>query len=122
MKWTKWVWVLAIGTALILGAVGCGSSDSGGGGGVEGSWKATSFNGLPLPSGVALSITLSDNGTYSAATTYEGVTATETGTWSTSGNQLTTVHEGEAESVTYSISGNTMILSDPEGVFTLTRQ
>jgi len=122
MKWIKWFGVLAIIVAMGLSVSGCGGGDSGGGGGIEGSWKATSFNGLPLPSGVALSLTLSDNGTYSATTTYEGVTATEVGTWSTSGNQLITVHEGETESVTYTLSGNTMVLSDPEGVFTMTRQ
>ncbi len=108
--------------AMSLATAGCGGDDDGGGDGIEGSWKATSYNGLPLPTGVALSITLSGNGTYNANTTYGGATATEVGTWSTSGNQLITVHEGETESVTYTLSGNTMVLSDPNGVFTMTRQ
>jgi Lipocalin-like domain len=122
MKWMKWIGVLAVMVAVGLAASGCGGSD-GGGGGLEGTWKATSFNGLPLPSDVALTVTLSGNGTYTGYITDGGLTATETGTWSASDTVLTTVLDGDVENVNYTLSGNTLILSDPEeGVFIMTRQ
>jgi len=122
MKWMKWIGILAVMVAVGLAASGCGGGDGGGGDGLEGNWKATSLDGLPLPDGVVVTLTLSGNGTYTGYTTYSGTTATEVGTWSTSGNTLITTHEGETETVTYNLAGNTLVLSDPEGVFTMTRQ
>ncbi len=121
MKWMKWIGVLAVLLAMGLATSGCGGGDDGGGG-IEGTWKADTFGGQPMPAGVSMTITFSDNGTYAGTTTYNGVSAVETGTWSTSGNQLITVHEGETENVTYVLSGNTLTVSDPEGVFVLQRQ
>lgn len=44
-------------------------------------------------------------------------------TWSTSGNQLTVVMNGESETVTYTISGNKLSYTDEDGVLiVLTRQ
>jgi len=121
MKWMKWIGILAVMIALGLAATGCGS-DSGGGGGIEGTWKATTFNGVPLPDGIGLTVTLSGNGTYTGYIQNGGITATEVGTWSTSGNTLHITTDGETESATYALSGNTLVLSDSDGVFTMTRQ
>lgn len=122
MKWIKWVGMLVLSAAMISGAAGCGGG-VGDGGGLEGTWRASTFNGLPLPDGLGLTLTLSGDGTYTGLITKEGLTVTETGTWSASDTVLTTVFEGETENVTYALAGNTLILSDPEeGVFTMTRQ
>ena len=122
MKWMKWFLVLGTVVAVGLGATGCGGGDDGGGNSLTGTWHAQSLNGQPMPVGVALSITLNDNGTYTATTTYGGISAVETGTWSTEGGTLVSVHEGETEQVAYSLNGNTLTVSDQEGVFVLQRQ
>jgi heat shock protein HslJ len=122
MKWMKWIGILAVLVAIGLAASGCGGSDDGGGDGLEGTWKATSLNGVPIPAGYTATITLSGNGTYTGTFLEEGLTVTEVGTWSASGNTLTTTFEGETETVTYTLSGNTLILSSSDGVFIMARQ
>ena len=121
MKGMKWIGILALMVAVGLAATGCSDSDSGGDG-LEGTWKATTFNGVPLPATVSITITLSGNGSYIGYITEEGITVTEVATWSTSGNTLITTYGGETETVTYAQSGNTLTLSDSDGVFTMTRQ
>ncbi len=121
IKWMACLSGLLI-TFLLLGSTGCSSDSDGGGDSIVGSWRATAFNGLPMPAGVAMAVTFRNNGTYVATTTYEGITATETGTWSTSNGILTTTFAGGTEQVAYSVSGNTMTTTDPEGTFTLRRQ
>ncbi len=76
---------------------------------------------------VSISATFSQNnkGTMVAIVSILGETATEnsTFTWSTDGDQLTMVIDGETEVSNYSISGNKLTLTDIEGDITvLTRE
>ncbi len=76
---------------------------------------------------VSISATFSQNnkGTMVAIVSILGETATEnsTFTWSTDGDQLTMVMDGETEVSNYSISGNKLTLTDADGDKTvLTRE
>ena len=76
---------------------------------------------------VSISATFKENksGTMVATVAFGGESETENSsfTWSTSGNQLTMVIDGETEVSTYSISGNKLTITDSEGtVLVLTRE
>jgi len=68
---------------------------------------------------VSISATFEDDnkGTMLATVGFGGESATEnsTFTWSTDGDQLTMVIDGETEVSTYSISGNKLTIIDDEG-------
>ena len=63
-------------------------------------------------------------GTMSVVLTFlgESETNSESFNWSTEGNQLTMEIGGEAEIATYSISGDTLTITDDEDTTVLTRQ
>ena len=122
MKWMKYFLVLAMGLAMGFGTAGCSSDDDGGGDSLVGSWRAATFNGQAMPAGIALTLTFRDNGTVDSASTINGVTEMETATWSEANGIITVVSADGTEQVPYSISGNTLTISDSEGVFTLERQ
>ena len=124
MKWMNVFLVLAVGMAIGLGSAGCGGGDDdGGGSGIEGSWKAESFNGSAMPDNVSLVLTFRDNGTLETISTVNGVVEKETGTWSEAGGVLTVVSaDRSVDRVPYSVSGNTLTMSDPEGVFVMKRR
>ena len=76
---------------------------------------------------VSLSATFTANnkGTMVVTISLGGESQTENSsfTWSTSGDQLTIVMDGETEVSTYSISGNKLTLTDDDGTITvLTRE
>ena len=75
---------------------------------------------------VSLLATFKENGagTLTATVSIGGESQTETDnfSWSTDGDQLTMTMNGETEVSTYSISGNTLSITDSEGFVTeLTR-
>jgi Lipocalin-like domain len=121
MKWMKWIGVLAVLVAMGLGAAGCGGSDDDGGGGIAGTWVAQSFNGMVMPAGSGMTMVLNDNGTYIVNATTGGSTQSESGTWSATDTVLTTVGGGSADSVTYTVSGNTLTIVEPDGIWVFTR-
>lgn len=76
---------------------------------------------------ISLEATFSDNNKGTMLTTVSFGEASETEnipfTWSTDGNQLTLVMNGETEVSTYLIVGNKLTITDEEGFITvLTRQ
>jgi len=79
--------------------------------------------------GVAISVTVTFNenlsGTIVTSETFDGETESEfeSFTWSTDGNKLRLKLDGETEKLTYSISGDTLTVTDEDGETTvLTRQ
>ncbi len=120
MKWMKWIGVLAVMVAVGLAASGCGGSDDGDGG-LAGTWVAQSFNGMAIPAGTGMTMVLNDNGTYVVNATTGGSTQSEAGTWSATDTILTTVGGGSADSVTYSLSGNTLTIIEPDGIWVFNR-
>ena len=123
MKWRRILGILALGLAAGLAGAGCSDDDGDGGGdSLVGRWQAETFNGQTMPDGIALTIVFRDNGTVESTSTIGGIAETETATWSESNGILTVVSEDGTEQVPYAISGDTLTISDSEGVFTLERQ
>ncbi len=121
MKGMKWFLVLAIGIAMGLSATGCG-----GGGGDDdplvGTWEATAFNGQALPAGISMTMTLQDDGTYTATTVINGAPEIEAGTWSAANGVLTTVFGGETDTAPYGVDGDTLTIGIEGDVITAERQ
>ncbi len=122
MKWMKWFLVMMVGLAVGLGMVGCSSDDDGNDDPLVGTWSATSFNGQPMPANTSVTVTFRDDGTAQGTTTFGAETDSFSGTWSAANGIITIVDEDGAENTPYSISGNTLTITDPEGSFTLTRK
>lgn len=79
--------------------------------------------------GAAISVTATFNenlsGALTTSVTFDGDTEAEyeSFTWSTDGNKLKLMFDGETEILTYSISGDTLTVTDGEGEVTvLTKQ
>lgn len=64
------------------------------------------------------------SGTMTALVSFQGEqeTTSESFTWSTDGNKLTLVMDGETNTGTYSISGDKLTISDDEETMVLIRQ
>lgn len=125
MKWMKWLLVLAVGIGVALGTVGCDDDDDDDGGSGDplvGTWTGTAFNGLPLPAGIGIDITLRDNGTASGTSMINGVEESYNGTWSASGGTLSITDADGTELLGYTVEGNTLTITDEAGAFTLKRQ
>ena len=125
MKWMKWFLILAVGAGVVLGIVGCSDDDDDDGGGgnpLVGTWKATSFNGQALDDSISVVVTLRSDGTASSTYSLGGATETLNGTWNTDGGTLNVTTDGETESAAYSVSGDTLTITDEEGTFTLKKQ
>ena len=120
MKWMKWIGILAVMIAMSFATAGCGSDDDGDGG-IAGTWVAQSFNGVAMPAGTGMTMVLNNNGTYMVTATTGGTTQAETGTWSATDSVLTTVGGGSADSVTYTLSGNTLTIIEPDGIWVMKR-
>ena len=76
---------------------------------------------------VSLSVTFAENnkGTMVATVSFGGESETDNSsfTWSTSGNKLTMVMDGDTDVSTYSISGEKLTITDDDGTITvLTRE
>jgi hypothetical protein len=83
---------------------------------IVGTWgMSESEDGITIS--ISATFTENNKGTMVTTVTFEGETATETTsfTWSTSGDQLTVVMDGETMITTYSISGNKLTITDDEG-------
>ena len=126
MKWMKWLLVLTVGVGVAFAAVGCDDDDdsSSSKSSLVGTWKATHFNGQEISSDIAsVTITFRSDHTFNLTMTFGLESETESGTWSTAGGILTTTTPEGSESIAYTLSGNTLTITDPdEGVITLRRQ
>lgn len=125
MKWMKWFLVLAVGVGVAVATVGCDDDDDdqGSNNSLVGTWKATHYDGQPIPAGtVALTMTFRSDGSFNATTVLGGAAENVNGTWSAANGILTTTTPDGTDRISYSVSGNTLTLSDPEGAFTLKRQ
>ena len=124
MKWMKWFLILLVGAGVALGTVGCSDDDDDGGGGnpLVGTWKATSYNGQALDSSISVVATFRSDGTATTTMNIGGEVDTADGTWSAENGTLTVTSDGETDSASYSISGNTLTISDEQGTFTMARQ
>ncbi len=125
MKSTTRVIALLVGLLLgmfLLTGSDCNKSSEPGTASLIGTWKLTQMTvkGTPLgdmtmteatPGFPNMSITVNENGTFTATTVDEGTTETETGTWSTNGDQFTITVDGTSETHTYSLNGNTLTLT-----------
>ncbi len=122
MKSFKYLMVMFI--ALSVAVTSCNEDDDDAmGNPIVGSWALSESEG-----GFEVSIlaTFNENGTGTLKATVaiggESQSESEPFTWSTDGDQLTMTMDGETEVSTYSISGNTLTITDDEGVVTeLTR-
>ena len=75
-----------------------------------------------MPANTSVTVTFRDDGTAQGTTTFGAETDSFSGTWSAANGIITIVDEDGAENTPYSISGNTLTITDPEGSFTLTRK
>ncbi|MCF8242812.1 MAG: lipocalin family protein [Melioribacteraceae bacterium] len=99
-----------------------GSSD------IVGSWLLTKIKFIDIPDigspefdpallGVTWTATFGADGEFSSSIVIEDSTENVSGTYATSGNQLTITVDDEPENLIYSISGNTAVLSGLEQDF-----
>ncbi len=121
MKWMQWILVLALAAGMGLAGLGFDSDSSSDRDPLVGTWTAQSFNGQELPDNISLTITFQSNGEVISTTTIDGMTETDTGTWSADNGVVTVVSDGETDTTPYSISGRTLTLGPPGEVFVLTR-
>ncbi len=121
MKWMQWMLVLALTAGMELAGLGCDSDSSSDRDPLVGTWTAQSFNGQELPDNISLTITFQSNGEVISTTTIDGMTETDTGTWSADNGVITVVSDGEPDTIPYFISGRTLTLGPPGEVFVLTR-
>ncbi|HOO21464.1 MAG TPA: lipocalin family protein [Kiritimatiellia bacterium] len=122
MKWMQWMLALALAAGMGLAGLGCDDDDSSSDRDpLVGTWTAQSFNGQELPDNVSLTITFRSNGEYVSTTTIDGMSETESGTWSAENGVLTTVSGGETDTIAYALNRDTLTVSDDGETFVLTR-
>ncbi len=89
---------------------------------IVGTWVLTkmtaTFSGvtLTIPADeMSITVTIKSDNTYQATIIEEGITTPETGTWSISGNTVTlTDSDGEITTATFTIEGNKLTISFTE--------
>lgn len=118
MKQLKYLFVLIL--ALTIN-ISCSSDDDGGSSVNESSLVGTWESTVTDEDGeIKVAVTFNSNfsGILKFTYNYEGETFIETDsmTWSTNGNKLTIVSDGETEVLTYSISGNQLTTTDETGI------
>ena len=106
----------------IVISVGCDTSESTNEGALAGTWQLTSMSvsymgqTIPIPPEEMeqTTITINEDGTFSAYGVDEyGDSYTDSGTWSTNGNQLTVVSPTDGTmTFEYTLSGNTLTLTE----------
>ena len=91
--------------------------------GLVGNWELTKMtievNGIkmeytPAQLNYFITLTISDDGTYSITTIDEEGTTNTSGTWTAQGNKLIIVEDGVTQEADYSLSGNKLIISFEE--------
>jgi uncharacterized lipoprotein NlpE involved in copper resistance len=114
MKNFKYLVVMFI--AMSVSLTSCDDDGDDMGNPIVGSWGLSEED-----SGIAVSLVAtfaeSGTGTLTATITIDGQSQSESDsfTWSTDGDQLSLTMDGETEVSTYSISGDTLTITDSEG-------
>ena len=122
MKKIKYLLILVVA---VLVSVSCSTDDGDDGvNALVGTWGFTEFD-----DGDEINVTATFNenlsGKIDVVVVFNGGSETENSsfTWSTNGNKLTMVIDGNTETSTYSISGDKLTITDDDGETTvLTRQ
>ena len=129
----KVIWMMLVLLAMCQ-MVGCGDDNDkatspGPEGELVGTWKLVSVTEegetmFAADVGLETIITYRADGTWSSTMKMEEETESGEGTYTISGNKLTTTEEGEEpETVTFSISGKTLTVTDEDGaVMTFQKQ
>ena len=112
--------ILAVGAGLVLGVAGCGGGD--GDDELVGTWRATSYNGQPVPAPYSAVVTLNADGTATAVYNAGSGTETAQGTWTAENGLLTLNAQGQTRTGAYSINDDTITLVNEEGTATFARQ
>lgn len=103
---------------LVMAVASCSDDDdSGFDNDLVGTWELTeSEDGIEFS--ILAKFNSNETGVISTSFTFGGETSPDESfdfTWSTDGNKLTMVIEGDTEVSTYSISGNRLTITDDEG-------
>ncbi|MFC2135937.1 lipocalin family protein [Bacteroidota bacterium] len=105
---------------LLILSVGCDTSESTDGGGLAGTWQLTSMSmtylgmtiQIPQEDMMQQTLTINEDGTFTASGIDDDGPFTESGTWNTNGNVLTVYSPMDGTmTFNYSISGNTLTLT-----------
>lgn len=120
MKKMKYLLIMAMA---VMMSVSCSKDDDDDVNPIVGTWGLTeTIDGEVID----FEITFKENltGTIMSSITFDGTTYDESDnfTWSTSGNKLTIVIDGETDITTYSISGNKLTINVDDENIVLTRR
>ena len=119
MKKIKYLLIMAVA---VMVSVSCSNDDDNDVNPLVGSWGFTELEGVEEYS---LTVTVNENltGNIGVVETFDGETETfnQSFTWSTDGNKLTLIIDGETDISTYSISGNKLTITSEGDNTVLTR-
>ncbi len=122
MKKIKYLFIMFVA---VMVSVSCSNDDGDDGvNALVGTWGFTEFDEVEEIS-VTFTFKANYTGTTVAVYTFDGESETEwdeSFTWSTNGNKLTLIIDGETDISTYSISGDTLTINFDYETFVLTRQ
>ena len=120
MKNVKYLLIMVLA---VMMSVSCSKDDDNDVNPIVGTWGLTeTFDGEVIDIEIAFKANLT--GTIMSSITFDGTTYDESDnfTWSTSGNKLTIVMDGETDVTTYSISGNKLTIDADGENLVLTRR
>jgi hypothetical protein len=125
MKNAKKIFFIIVGISVLVNMGSCKSDDGNPtdspSGSLVGTWvltKITIVNGAssiemtPAQAQIESTIIAKSDGTYTATVKNQGVTSTESGTWSTDGKKITfKLSDGTVRITDYTITGNKLVVS-----------
>ena len=124
MKQLKYVMIMVLAVMVSVSSISCSNDDNDSDkNDLVGTWVLSeSADGFEYAISVTFNANL--NGTLVVSATFEGVTETENSnfTYSTKGDQLTMVMDGETTVSTYSVSGNKLTITDDGESVVFTRE
>lgn len=116
----KSVWLVTLVAAGLALSYGCGGSSDGDGGGTSGG-NTTSLVGGYDNNEYGFELLLDANGRYTVIDS-DAVQTMDAGTWSTSGNRITATSDtGASETGTFTLSGNALTIVFPDRTEVWTR-
>ena len=110
MKKIKYLLILVVA---VMVSVSCNTDDDDGVSALVGTWEMSDVD-EDIEYSITVTFKASFSGTMVSVAFYEGESETdsESFTWSTDGNKLTLIIDGETEILTYSISGDKLTILD----------